>query len=63
MPNLIALSPLSRELMLTRLEADDWGDSTDGTQYEQEDHGYAEHYDGSFDHDYRLSGPSRTSWI
>ncbi len=45
--------PLSRELMLTRLEADDWGDSADGTQYEQEDHGYAEHYDDSYDYDYQ----------
>jgi hypothetical protein len=37
--------------MLTRFEADDWGDITaDGTQYEQEDHGYTEHYDGSFYH-------------
>ncbi len=45
--------PLPRELMLTRLEADDWGDSTDGTQYEQEDHGYAEHYDDSYDYDYQ----------
>ena len=41
--------PLSRELMLTRLEADDWGDTTDGTQYEQEDHGYTEQYDESYD--------------
>ena len=32
--------PLSRELMLTRLETDDWGDTADGTQYEQENHGY-----------------------
>ncbi len=46
-------SPLSRELMLTRLEADDWGDTTDGTQYEQEDHGYTEHYDKSYDHVYQ----------
>jgi hypothetical protein len=45
--------PLSRELMLTRLEADDWRDTTDGTQYEQEDHGYTEHYDDSYDHDYQ----------
>jgi hypothetical protein len=30
---------LSRELMLTRLVADDWGDTADGTQYEQDDHG------------------------
>ncbi len=42
--------PLSRELMLTRLEADDWGDSTAGAQYEQEEHVYAEHYDDSYDH-------------
>ncbi len=45
--------PFSRELMLTRLESDDWGDTTDGTQYEQEDYGYAEHYDDSYDHDYQ----------
>jgi hypothetical protein len=45
--------PLSRELMLTRLEADDWGDSTDGAQYEQEEHVYAEHYVDSYDHDYQ----------
>ena len=45
--------PLSRELMLTRLEADDWGDTTDGTQYEQEGHGYTEHYGESYDHDYQ----------
>ncbi len=45
--------PLSRELMLTRLEADDWGDSTAGAQYEQEEHVYAEHHDDSYDHDYQ----------
>ncbi len=45
--------PLSRELMLTCLEADDWGDITDGTQYEQEDHGYTEHYDDAYNHDYQ----------
>ncbi len=45
--------PLSRDLMLTRLEADDWGDTTDGTRYEQEDHGYTEHYDDSYDHNYQ----------
>ncbi len=45
--------PLSRELMLTRLETDDWGDSTAGAQYEQEEHIYAEHYDDSYDHDYQ----------
>ncbi len=45
--------PLSRELMLTRLEADDWGDSTAGAQYEQEEHVYEEHYDDSYDHDYQ----------
>ncbi len=37
--------PLSRELMLTRLDADDWGDNADGAQYEQDDYGYTEHYD------------------
>ncbi len=42
MPNLIALWTVT---LLTRLESDDWGDTTDGTQYEQEDHGYAEHYE------------------
>ncbi len=31
---------LSRELMLTRLDADEWGDTADGTQYVQDDHGY-----------------------
>ena len=45
--------PLSRELMLTRLGSDDWGDTTDGTQYEQEDHGYSEHYDDAYDHNYQ----------
>ncbi len=45
--------PLSRELMLTRLEADDWRDSTAGAQYEQEEHVYAEHYDDSYDHDHQ----------
>ncbi len=44
--------PLSRELMLTRLETDDW-DTTDSTQNEPEDHGYTEHYDDSYDHDYQ----------
>jgi hypothetical protein len=39
--------------MLTRLEADDWGDIADGNQYEQEDHGYTEQYDDSCDHDYQ----------
>ncbi len=38
--------------MLTRLEADDWGDTADGTQYEQDDHWYTEHYDESYDQDY-----------
>jgi hypothetical protein len=41
--------PLSRELMLTRLEADDWGDTADGTHYVQEEHEYAEHYDESYE--------------
>jgi hypothetical protein len=40
---------LSRELMLTRLEADDWGDTADGTHYVQEEHEYAEHYDISYE--------------
>ncbi len=39
--------------MLTRLEADDWGDTADGTQYEQDDHWYTGHYDESYDHDYQ----------
>ena len=44
--------PLSRELMLTRLAADDWGDTAehataDGAHYVQEEHEYAEHYDES----------------
>ena len=38
--------------MLTRLEADDWGDSADGTQYGQDDHWYTEQYDESYDQDY-----------
>jgi hypothetical protein len=42
--------PLSRELMLTRLVADDWGDIADGTQYEQDDHGYTEQCDDSYYH-------------
>ncbi len=42
--------PLSRELMLTRLDADDWGDTADGAQYEQDDYGYTEHYDDSCHH-------------
>ncbi len=29
------------------------GGIADGTQYEQEDHGYAEHYNDSYDHDYQ----------
>ncbi len=41
--------PLSRELILTRLEADDWGDIADGTHYVQEEHEYAEHYDESYE--------------
>ncbi len=45
--------PLSRELMLTRLEADDWGDTTDDTRHGQEDQGYVEHYDDSYDHNYQ----------
>jgi hypothetical protein len=49
--------PLSRELMLTRLEADDWGDTADGTQYEQDDHWSAEHYDESYYHDYLGANP------
>ncbi len=60
MPNLIALWTVthhSRELMLTRLEADDWGDTVDGTQYEQDDHWNIEHYDESFYHDYLGSNP------
>ncbi len=41
--------PLSRELMLTHLEADDWGDTTDGTQYgHEEKHECTEHYDDSY---------------
>ena len=45
--------PLSRELTLTRLEADDGGDTTEGTQYEHYDHRYTEHYDDSYDHNYQ----------
>ena len=45
--------PLSRELMLTRLTADDWGDTTDGTQYEHEDQEYTEQYGDSYDYDYQ----------
>ena len=45
--------PLSRELMLTRLTADDWGDTTDGTQYEHEDQEYTEQYGDSHDYDYQ----------
>ena len=45
--------PLSRELMLTRLTTDDWGDTTDGTQYEQEDQEYTEQYGDSYDHNYQ----------
>jgi hypothetical protein len=41
--------PLSRELMLTRLEADDWGDTADGTHYGQEEHEYTEHYAESYE--------------
>ena len=41
--------PLSRELMLTRLAADDWGDTADGAHYVQEEHEYAEHYDESYE--------------
>ncbi len=53
MPNLIALwivIHLSRELMLTRLVADDWGDTADGTQYDQDDHWYTEQYDDASYH-------------
>jgi hypothetical protein len=49
--------PLSRELMLTRLEANDWGDTADGTQYEQDDHWNTEHYNESHDHDYHGADP------
>ena len=49
--------PLSRELMLTRLEADDWGDTTDGTQYGQDDHWNPEHYDESYDPNYHGADP------
>ena len=49
--------PLSRELMLTRLEADDWGDAADGAQYEQDDYWSAEHDDESYYHDYLGSNP------
>ena len=48
--------PLSRELMLTRLEADDWGDTVDGTQYEQDDQRNTEQYDDSYYHDYQDAG-------
>ena len=49
--------PLSRELMLTRLEADDWGDAADGAHYEQDDYWSAEHDDESYYHDYLGSNP------
>ena len=49
--------PLSRELMLTRLEADDWGDTTDGTQYGQDDHWNPEHHDESYDPNYHGADP------
>jgi hypothetical protein len=42
--------PLSRELMLTRLVADDWGDTADGTQYDQDDHWYTDQYDDASYH-------------
>ena len=45
--------PLSRELMLTRLTADDWGDTTDGAQYEQYDQEYTDQYGDSYDHEYQ----------
>ncbi len=51
--------------MLTRLEADDWGDTADGTQYEQDDHWYTEHYDESYDHDYQYyqgAGPEEQEY-
>jgi hypothetical protein len=35
--------------MLTRLEADDWGDTAEGTYYVQEEHEYAEQYDTSYE--------------
>jgi hypothetical protein len=49
--------PLSRELMLTRLEVDDWGDTADGTQYEQDDHWNTGHYNEPYDHDYHGADP------
>ncbi len=62
MPNLIALwtvthYSLASSWLLTRLEADDWGDTADGTQYGQDDHWNTEHYDESYDHDYHDAGP------
>ncbi len=35
--------------MLTRLEADDWWDTTDGTQYGHEEDEYTEHYDDYYE--------------
>ena len=49
--------PLSRELMLTRLEVDDWGDTADGTQYEQDNHWNTEHHDDSYYYDYQGADP------
>ena len=43
--------------MLTRLEADDWGDTADGTQYEQDDHWNTENYDELYYHDYLGANP------
>jgi hypothetical protein len=43
--------PLSRESMLTRLEADDWGDTYEDDQYNYQDHDSWQEHESWQEHD------------